>query len=113
MEGIYSVTFRGAVEWGMGMLLLRAGSIIGADVAGVLFDGTYRTVDGKMAVNVVMTVPPGAVLVQGTLPRPQAYTVQFDSLVPLHALTDGTPVLLQMPPGPVNVIFKFLRALEE
>src|SRR6476661_2868288 len=40
MDGIYSVTFRGAVDWGVGMLLLLHGRIVGADVAGILFDGT-------------------------------------------------------------------------
>jgi hypothetical protein len=113
MNGIYSITFRGANDWGFGMLLLRSGRIIGADVSGVLYDGTYRDERGAMAVNVTMTVPPGATLVQGGSPRPQPYTVKFDAMLPDHALKDGTPVLIQMPPGPVNVIFKFLRPLED
>jgi hypothetical protein len=68
MDGIYSVTFRGAVDWGVGMLLLRQGRIVGADVAGVLFDGTYRDINDALAVEVEMTVPPGATLVQELQP---------------------------------------------
>jgi hypothetical protein len=113
MEGIYSVTFRGAVEWGFGMLLLRGGRIVGADVGGVLFDGSYRRHGDELKVDVVMTVPPGAVLVQGTAPKPKPYTVAFEDVVPMQSIRDGTPVLIQMPPGPVNIIFKLLRALEE
>src|SRR6266404_3869456 len=113
MDGIYSITFRGATDWGFGMLLLRSGRIVGADVSGVLYDGTYRDEQGKMAVKVVITVPPGATLVQGGPPRPQPYTVEFAAMLPERALEEGTPVLIQMPPGPVNVIFKFLRALDD
>jgi len=113
MDGIYSVTFRGAVDWGVGMLLLRRGSIVGADVSGVLFDGVYRDVDGALKVEVVMTVPPGATLVQGTLPKSQPYKVDFKATIPRDAIRLGTPVLIYMPPGPVNVIFKFLRPVED
>jgi hypothetical protein len=112
MDGIYSVTFRGAVDWGVGMLLLRKGRIVGTDVGGILFDGIYRNVNDALAVEVVMTVPPGATLVQGTSPKSQPYTVEFKATIPNQALKDGVPVLLDMPPGPVNAIFKFLRALE-
>jgi hypothetical protein len=30
MEGIYSIAFRGASDWGMGVLLFRAGRLTGA-----------------------------------------------------------------------------------
>ncbi|SRR5713226_4193983 len=113
MDGIYSITFRGAIDWGMGMLLLRSGRIVGADVSGVLYDGIFRNHQGMISVNVEMTVPPGATLVQGGPARPQPYKVPFAATLPERALRDGTPVLIQMPPGPVNVIFKFLRALED
>ena len=51
MDGIYSITFRGATDWGVGMLLLRSGRIVGADVSGVLYDGTYRNEHGMIAIN--------------------------------------------------------------
>ncbi len=112
MDGIYSVTFRGAVDWGVGMLLLRQGRIVGADVSGILFDGTYRDVNDALVVEVAMTVPPGATLVQGTSAKPQPYKVEFRASIPNQAIRDGRPVLIDMPPGPVNAIFRFLRAVE-
>lgn len=112
MEGIYSITFRGAADWGIGMLLLRAGRLTGADSGGVLYDGTYQDTNGVVNVTAEMTVPPGSTLVQGIPARPVAYKVPFNAQVPRQSLLNGHPVLIQLPPGPVNVIFKFLRGLD-
>ncbi|MEK9285683.1 hypothetical protein MTR72_39855 [Bradyrhizobium sp. ISRA442] len=112
MDGIYSITYRGASDWGMGMLLFKAGCLTGADVGGVLYDGTYRDAQGLVTVDAEMTVPPGATLAQGIPARPVAYKLPFKAEVPREALQDGRPVLIQLPVGPVNVIFKFLRGLD-
>lgn len=106
------MTFRGATTWGMGMLLLQRGRLTGADIAGVLYDGTYRNEGGALVVDAELTVPPGASLVQGVPARPQLYRVPFKAHVPQAAIVEGQAVLIDMAPGPVNVIFKFLRAVE-
>jgi hypothetical protein len=113
MDGIYSITFRGATAWGLGMLLLRYGRLTGADVGGVRYDGTYSVQDGALNIDAVLTVPPGATLVQGVPARPQAYSVPFKAKVPRAAIEQGEAVLINMPPGPVNVIVKLLRGLED
>jgi hypothetical protein len=112
MDGIYSITFRGASDWGMGMLLFRAGRLTGADFGGVLYDGTYHHANDMVTVTAELTVPPGSTLVQGIPARPVAYKVPFNVQVPRQSLLSGQPVLIHLPPGPVNVIFKFLRGLE-
>lgn len=111
VDGIYSITFRGAADWGLGMLVLREGTVTGADAAGATFDGVYKKDGERVSFNLVMTVPPGVVLVQGTPARPVSYEVQFAASVPIKALDSSEPVLLEMPPGPLNVIFKRLRKL--
>lgn len=111
MDGIYSITFRGATTWGMGVLLLEGGRITGADIAGVLYDGTYQSKEGTLVVKAELTVPPGATLVQGAPARAQQYTVPFQVSISQKDIADGLPVLISMPPGPVNVIFKLLREL--
>ena len=63
MDGIYSITFRGASDWGMGLLLLRSGRLTGADTGGVLYDGTYQDANGVVTINAELTVPPGSTLV--------------------------------------------------
>jgi hypothetical protein len=112
MDGLYAMTFRGATDWGMGMLLLQKGRLTGADVAGVLYDGSYSVDDHYLIVTAELTVPPGATLVQGAPARPQLYKVPFNARIPQAAIAHGQPVLINMPPGPVNVIIKYLRGLE-
>lgn len=109
MDGIYIIRFRGAADWGLGMLLLQAGKITGADAGGVIYDGVYGDAGEYLQVNLAMAVPPGATLVQGTPPQPTAYTIPVCAKIPKSAIHSGQPVLLQLPPGPVNVIFQKLR----
>ena len=111
-DGIYAITFRGATDWGMGMLLLRKGVVTGVDSGGVLYDGIFKMSGDHLTFDLKLTVPPGATLVQGTLPQTSAYTVPFQASVPIRAIQQNVPVLVQLPPGPVNVIVKFLRSIE-
>lgn len=113
MDGIYTITFRGAATWGAGMLVLQNGSVTGADTAGVLYDGQYADKGSYLAITMQMTVPPGVSLVQGTPTQPKAYTFSFTASVPKNAMESGEPVLMQLPQGPVNVIFRRLRALAQ
>jgi hypothetical protein len=110
-NGIYSITFRGAADWGMGLLVFLNGVVTGADSGGVTYDGRYTNEAGFTNAQITMTVPPGAVLVQGSRAQPTTYQVPFAARVPHESVRLGTPILLELPPGPVNVIFKKLRAL--
>jgi hypothetical protein len=110
-DGIYSITFRGAADWGMGVLIFKSGVITGADVGGAVYDGTYTDSDDTILVDVVMHVPAGVDLVQGTPASPAPYTVRFNAQISKSSMRNGDPVLIVLPPGPVNVIFKLLRPL--
>jgi hypothetical protein len=109
--GIYLMTYRGAAGWGQGLIVLRAGKVTGADAAGGLYDGTYDTQPKGMTFDLTLTVPPGVVLVQGTQPQPTTYAVPFKAFIPYEAIEKEQPVLVSLPPGPVNAIVKRLRAL--
>jgi len=111
IEGIYQITFRGAADWGMGMLVLKEGTITGADVGGILYDGTYSDRDDNIEVNITLTVPAGATLVQGTPPRPTEQKVPFTASFRKPDIENRQPILVVLPPGPVNVIFNRLRKL--
>lgn len=112
LDGIYTITFRGEADWGMGMLIFQDGQIIGADVGGVQYDGSYIEEGTAVTFDVTMTVPPGSTLVQGTPARSTAYTVPVKTPIPRKAFETGEPVLIDMGPGPVNVIFRRLRTLK-
>jgi hypothetical protein len=109
MDGIYKLTFRGAADWGIGLLELRDGIVAGADAAGATYDGTYRETDSDITLELNMNVPPGVALVQGSAPKSKHYSVPFHATIPKQAIDDGTPVYVDLPPGPVNVIVTRLR----
>lgn len=113
MDGIYSVNFRGAVDWGIGMLVLRKGVVTGADAGGIYYDGHYRDLDTVVELNITMTVPPGATLVQGTPARPNAYTISFDAGILKKDMNESRTIRLELPQGPVNAIFCKLRELSD
>jgi hypothetical protein len=112
VDGIYTMTYLGASgDWGMGMLVLRQGIVVGADAVGGLYDGRYIETPDSLNVEMAMTVPAGVTLVQGTPARPTAYQVPFNVTIPKASLEKSTPILVQLPPGPVNLIVKRIRAL--
>ncbi len=112
MNGIYSMTYRGAVDWGIGMLVLQNGVVTGADIAGALYDGGYTESPTDLFLTMNMHVPAGVQLAQGGPPRANAYDVPFSATIPKRAIESSTPVLVELPPGPVNVIIKQIRSLE-
>jgi hypothetical protein len=75
----------------------------------VVYDGTYRENDSEIILDLNMTVPPGVTLVQGTGPSPRQYSVPFHAVISKRAIDEGTPVPVDLPPGPVNVIVMRLR----
>jgi hypothetical protein len=110
-EGIYAINFRGEVGWAMGLLELRDGIVAGADVSGVTYDGTYSETEQDIRLDLTLKVPPGVSLVQGTIVQPAEYSIRFQATIPKHAIETNQPVLLDLPPGPVNVIVRRLRPL--
>lgn len=113
VDGIYTMTFRGAADWGMGMLVLRRGTITGADIGGCLYEGLYTEEPENIVMQLHMTVPAGATLVQGTKPQPKPYVLSFNLHAPKRSLETSTPILVQLPPGPVNVIVRRLKTLAD
>jgi hypothetical protein len=113
LDGIYTMTFRGSADWGIGMLVLRGGKVTGADAGGALYDGRYVERPDGLLVEMTMTVPAGLSLVQGTPPQAKPYEVPFNALIPKRALENSEPVLVELPPGPVNVIVRRLRSLDD
>ena len=70
MEGFFRITFTGTAGSGFGMLVLHGGVIVGADVTGAEYDGSYsdnsstRTLDFR----VTMRAPAGTIPVQTGIP---------------------------------------------
>jgi hypothetical protein len=61
VDGIYTMTYLGASgDWGMGMLVLRQGIVVGADAVGGLYDGRY--IETPDSLNVEMAAFTAAVM---------------------------------------------------
>ncbi len=109
-EGFYSVTFAGHADYGFGIIILDTGVVIGADVGGVLYDGIYdfNHKTEMLDVSVTLTVPPGVPLVMGVPPQTIEYKFKIVTSLP-RTLGNETPITIDTPSGPVNVIFKKIR----
>ncbi|MGV3576622.1 MAG: hypothetical protein ACO1O4_15975 [Devosia sp.] len=110
MEGFYAVYYTGQTGFGHAVLVMREGKIVGADVTGGVYDGTYTIeANNSVTVDIVLTVPPGTTLVTG-----QTLTTQHSQNIKANVVetfANGQTVPLQTPMGPVNAIFKKLRDL--
>lgn len=59
-NGFYSISFGTSIGSGMGVLAFQDGKVVGADAAGVTYDGTYET-NGTGSVNasILLNIPAG------------------------------------------------------
>jgi hypothetical protein len=113
-EGFYAMYYRstasGVTGTGMGMLVLDSGIVIGCDVAGGIYDGTYefnpRT--DMLDMKVTARIPAGAVLVTGV--PAQAVPLVFDIEESLPRQLDAKhPATVTVPGRDVVVVFHKLR----
>jgi hypothetical protein len=111
MDGFFRITFTGTAGSGFGMLVLHDGVIVGADVAGAKFDGSYTDNSSTRALDfrVTMSAPAGITPVQTGIAVTEPINLPISGSLPLEDITSETPTLLETPLGPINVIFKKLR----
>ena len=109
MATVYAMYYTGKAGSGHAVFVMSNGVIAGADVAGGVLDGTYRDA-GKETyeVSATLTVPAGTWLVTGKVADQQPFTQEISACLPTN-LGGGSPVTMQTPTGPVNVVFKRLR----
>lgn len=109
-DGFYSISFGGAAGAGFGMLVLHNGQVVGADAAGVTYDGTYApNAAGAVTANIVLSVPAGVQLVQG-IAKPTPWQMPISATLP-GDLGQEHPITVPTPAGAVKVVFKKLRNL--
>jgi hypothetical protein len=113
MDAIYLITFRGQSDWGMGLLHLFRGAVVGADTGGLLYDGTCQEDSNELRFELEVTVPPGSTLVTGAPPQTTEYRFHLTAPIKRAAIDSGTPQLIETPTGPINVIFRRLRDIAE
>jgi hypothetical protein len=115
LEGMYRLDFTGHAGHGVAALVLRDGTVFGADEAGVQYDGTYEPTgaSGEVSMSLVLTVPPGVTLVQGVVADHRGFSFQVGpqklNLLGTADVTIPTPV--NGPRGVVRARMSKLRNL--
>ena len=112
IDGFYGLYYTGNEGVGFAVLVLREGSIVGADGGGTLYDGKFElsSDDERIRGSVKMEIPVGMGLVTGGTVEATPRSFEF----PLDLARDfanGNPVRLNLPIGPVNVIFRKIREI--
>jgi hypothetical protein len=105
----YSMAFAGSAGWGGGMLVFDddSGLVVGADVAGVAYDGEFKREKGRLEGRVLVTVPPGVGLVTGVPVSSQKSEFIVNLSVPMDDIASVIPV--ETPIGPLRVQLGLVR----
>lgn len=110
-EGFFRIAFTGATGSGLGVLVLHNGSVVGADAGGGIYEGSYTENPDAQALEfaIRLTMPAGSMPVQTGIPLGTPMSVPISASLQQDQICGGRPVLVQMPLGPVNVLFTKLR----
>ena len=105
-EGFYSINYTGTTGSGFGLITMDTGVIVGVDITGIEYDGTYEYDEGSKMIEakIAAKVPIGVNLVTGVLPDRN-----FDFKISFPRQTTNTSLTIKIPGGTVDAIIKFLR----
>jgi hypothetical protein len=111
MDAFFRITFTGTAGSGFGILVFHNGVIVGADVVGATFDGSYTENIATQALDfqITMNAPAGITPVQTGIALTTPLSMPITGSLPLGNINTGTPTLLQTPLGPVNILFLKIR----
>ena len=112
INGFYAAYLTGTASQGFAMLVFRNGTIVGVDVAGVKYDGTYSDTGSGFAVKLNVWVPPNTLLVQGVSTGPQSDKSELDFQLPVDFLSQPF-IRINAKHGPVNAKLAKLRELND
>lgn len=101
MSAFYTMNYLGGTGIGAGALYIGKGTIVGADVAGGRYQGTYREEGGRILADITLSMPQGGVLVTGQ-------QIPAGARIPLKAnwpsaFANGDAMAIAVPGGTVSV----------
>lgn len=112
IDGFYAAYLTGASGQGFAILVLRKGTIVGADAFGVQYDGTYKDIDNGYAVKLSFSIPPNTSLIQGVSTGAQIETSEIELQLPADFLAQPF-IRFDEKHGPVNAKLVKLRDLND
>jgi hypothetical protein len=112
IDGFYAAYLTGSVGQGFAMLVFRHGTIVGVDVAGAKYDGTYSETANGFLIKLKVSLPPNTLLVQGISTGPQGDNPELDFQLPVDFRSQPF-IRVNAKHGPVNVKIIKLRELND
>jgi hypothetical protein len=111
MDGFFRIAFTGTAGSGFGVLVLHSGVIVGADVGGATYDGSYTENTTTQAIDfqITMNAPAGITLVQTGIALTAPLSMPITGSLSPGNINSETPSLLHTPLGPVNILFNKIR----
>jgi hypothetical protein len=106
MEGFFYMAYTGNAGTGFGLLAFTQGVVVGADVAGSTYEGSYTNDRETLNFSLIMKAPAGIMLVQNGVPLAAPMQLPIRGVLSRADLEAGNPVLIETDLGPVNAIFK-------
>lgn len=111
-EGFYRIDYAGAAGLGFALLAMDSGVVLGTDIMGSFYDGTYnwnpRT--SQLDVQVTVKVLPGVTVVQGTVAPEDGLTFTGSCSFSREARNEVVEATTSL--GPVKVAIDLLRPFE-
>ena len=109
-EGIYKIDYQGATGMGFALIVLETETVIGADLAGGIYDGSYRWNEQtqRLDVDVKVDVPEGSVSVMGVVAPPGG--LKFGVRCSFPRDPDNQTVRAETDYGPILVGVHILRS---
>jgi hypothetical protein len=112
IDGFYAVYMTGNAGQGFAMVVFRNGAIVGVDVSGVRYDGTYTVTNRRFAVRINVTFPPNTTLVQGVTTGPEGDISELEFQLPKDFISQPF-IRIDAKHGPVNAKIVKLRELND
>ena len=112
INGFYGAYLTGIATQGFAMFVFRNGRVVGVDIGGVKYDGTYTDTAAGYAVKLKVVIPPNVSLIQGVTVGPQGDSSELSFELPL-AFLEKPFLRVNAKHGPVNAKIVKLRELNE
>jgi len=112
INGFYAVYLTGTAGQGLVMLIFKDRTIVGVDISGVKYDGSYEEHPNGYDVRLKISIPPNTILIQGVRAGPEGETSELDFHLPADFL-DQPFIRVNAKHGPVNAKVMRLRELDD
>lgn len=111
INGFYAGYMTGVGGSGVAIFTFKDGVIVGADMGGVLFDGTYAPNEqGQLVGQVLVNVPEGVTVIQGITAPAGGLRYEVDLALSPDFLTEPY-IKIKTPIGNINARLQKLRDL--